>query len=429
MADRVAIIGGGPGGLLVAHRLHAAAPGRFAVTVFEATDRPGGKLVTRRFDAGPRYEAGAAEFYDCSDALRRLVAELGLRPEPLAGEAVVVGGQPVRDVGDLGRVFGAGPAAAVRRFTRRARRQHPPAAFTGATPPAGPLTRRSFARLLARSLPDPVARRYVEAAVRCDLATEPHRVSAGYGLHNWLISARGYARLYRLAGGNDALPRALAARLPAGTLRLNRRVARVGRVPGGRYAVDAGAGPERFDAVVVALPAGWLSGVRWAGPLDRPMARHAARVDRPGHYLRVSVLFRRPAWPGFGSYLRSEAFGGCCMYDESAGGWGVLNWLLAGDAALAWANEPDDALVTACVGSLPAGWGDLRPGVAEARVTRWLGAVVVAPGRPASGDPHRPDPVGHPRLWVTGDYLHDAALNGAVESAERVAASILAPPE
>src|SRR5216683_410072 len=44
----------------------------------------------------------------------------------------------------------------------------------------------------------------------------------------------------------------------------------------------------------------------------------AAPIERPAHYLRVTVVFERPFWRGKvgGSYFLSDAFGGCCVYDE-----------------------------------------------------------------------------------------------------------------
>ncbi|HEX3313605.1 MAG TPA: FAD-dependent oxidoreductase, partial [Gemmataceae bacterium] len=90
----VAILGGGPGGLMTAYQLQKRAVMPFATTIFEASGRLGGKIVTRRFDGAPvPYEAGAAELYDYSqvgeDPLRELIAELGLPTSPMCGATVV----------------------------------------------------------------------------------------------------------------------------------------------------------------------------------------------------------------------------------------------------------------------------------------------------------------------------------------------------
>ena len=66
------------------------------------------------------------------------------------------------------------------------------------------------------------------------------------------------------------------------------------------------------------------------------MQAHVAHYHNPAHYLRMSVLFKKPFWRSKvpGSYFMSDAFGGCCVYDETARHpaepYGALGWLLAG---------------------------------------------------------------------------------------------------
>ncbi len=79
----VGIIGGGPGGLMTAYLLEKMADTPVRTTLFEASYRLGGKVLTPCFDRVPvRYEAGAAEFYDYAhfddDPLKDLITELGL---------------------------------------------------------------------------------------------------------------------------------------------------------------------------------------------------------------------------------------------------------------------------------------------------------------------------------------------------------------
>jgi NAD(P)-binding Rossmann-like domain len=59
---QLAIVGGGPGGLMMAHLLERFPLGLLDVTLFEATAGLGGKILTQRFDTIPAiYEAGVAE--------------------------------------------------------------------------------------------------------------------------------------------------------------------------------------------------------------------------------------------------------------------------------------------------------------------------------------------------------------------------------
>ena len=64
---RVAIIGGGPGGLFTAWHLADRLGAACKVTIYEATDRLGGKILTGKFPGVGSYEIGAAEIYNYSD--------------------------------------------------------------------------------------------------------------------------------------------------------------------------------------------------------------------------------------------------------------------------------------------------------------------------------------------------------------------------
>src|SRR4051794_24016234 len=57
---RVAIIGGGPSGLMAARHLEALPSERIHVTLFEKSERLGGKVLTASFASAPvSFEAGA----------------------------------------------------------------------------------------------------------------------------------------------------------------------------------------------------------------------------------------------------------------------------------------------------------------------------------------------------------------------------------
>jgi protoporphyrinogen oxidase len=412
-----------------------------AITLFEASNRLGGKIVTRRFDAAPvLYEAGAAELYGYShigqDPLRELVAELGLPTSPMQGQTVVLGGRLLKTVDDLDREFGGATAKALRRFNRQARSLISPADYYESDwkeDNQDPLSRHSFRSLLAR-VEDEVARRYIEVTVHSDLATEPHQTTAMYGLQNYLMNEPEYMYLYSIDGGIERLPQELARRLSARVL-LERRVVRVERTPQGRYRVvsrhQGETRGEEFDCVVVALPNNWIPAVEWGGAtLAEAMHRHHKFYDYPAHYLRVTVLFEKPFWRDriAESYFMLDAFGGCCVYDESSRnndqGFGVLGWLLGGEAALTMSNLADDALFDQVLDSLPRCLRHGRQLLLEGRVHRWVGSVNGLPGGRPARDPdarHQPEPTEHPRLFVVGDYLFDSTINGLLDSADVVA--------
>jgi monoamine oxidase len=438
---RIAIVGGGPGGLMTAHRLGERLGIRCEIHLFEASGRLGGKVRTDTFSSVPiRYEAGAAELYDYSEAgddpLREMVRQFGLTTRPMAGPAVVFHGHVIRSNDDLARHFGPAVADAIRVFDRFARSAVTPVAYYESdwkSDNQNPLYAQTFAELL-ETITDPIARRYVRVVTHSDIATEPASTSAMYGLQNYLMNEPGYMRLYTIDGGIERLVTELIARSPA-TVRLNHRVTGVAKNADGKYAIDletpAGPARELFDFIVTALPVAWLDGVRWGSEsLCRAMIAHVRHYDHPAHYLRVTVLFETPFWrPEFvDSYFMLDAFGGCCVYDESGRTdgvtHGVLGWLIAGQAALMMANLDDKTLVDAVLDSLPANLRHGRDSMIEARVHRWAGSVNGLPGGFPVREPdsrHMPDPENHPEFFVVGDYLFDSTLNGVLDSADTVA--------
>jgi monoamine oxidase len=438
---KVAVIGGGPGGLMTARLLEQKSGGACRVTLFEGSSRLGGKIQTRRFSAAPAtYEAGVAECYDYEafgrDRLKDLIRDLGLNPVPTGSSTVALNGIITRDDHEIATHFGRRTLAALEQFRRDAARMVPAASwYRGFDTDDNhhPWARRSCEDLLD-DVEDPIARQYLQTLIHSDMATEPHLTNGLIGLRNILKNVPGYGAQYTIEGGMERLPRRLAAQLTTTDVRLNATVAGVSRRDDGRYSVDVRhdrrlVRSEDFEAVVVALPYNQLRNVEWAGDrLRRAMTRHIAHYDRPGHFLRMSVLFDAPFWRRAmtGSWMMLDAFGGCCVYDEGSGsdtsGHGVLGWLLAGSDALALCNEDDRTLVARAIASLPdALRAEARRHIVESRVHRWAGALSGTPGGFPLRDPraaHRPEPVEHEHLTVVGDYLFDSTLNGVLRSAE-----------
>jgi len=437
---RVAILGGGPGGLMTAYQLqqHCSAP--FEATIYEASSRLGGKILTKQFESAPvAYEAGAAELYDYSqtgeDPLRELVDELGLKVSPMSGTAVVMHDQVLRDVEDVGRVYGEPTRQALQEFDARAKQWMSPQEYYDSDwkeSNADPKMGMSFYEELAH-VPDEAARRYLRTLVHSDLATEPHRTSAAYGLQNYLMNDSSYMRLYTIEGGIERLPQELASRVDARIL-LREPVVRVERAEDETLRVlsvrHGKIVSEEYDFVVVALPNACIPLIEWGGnALGEAMHRHCVRYDYPAHYLRVSVLFREIFWEQTfqDSYLMLDAFGGCCLYDESSRNGcrsaGVLGWLLAGDAAMVASNHTDEQLIRRAIDSLPSFLQRGRELFVEGQVHRWIGSVNGLPGgRPVLDmeSRHIPEPA-HPNLFAVGDYLFDSTINGVLDSADFVA--------
>jgi monoamine oxidase/SAM-dependent methyltransferase len=442
----LAIVGGGPGGLMSAWYLKRKLGDLCRVTIYEASDRLGGKIVTRKFDSAPAmYEAGVAEIYDYSmtgpDPLRELIQHFGLQTIPMDAEQVQFGGELLNDVEGMRRKYGAKTAAAIEAFRKRCAETMTPIEYyegVGAHDNENPWAYKTAEQVLDEEVEDETAKRFFKVMARSDLATESHNTNGLNALKNYLMDVDGYIGLYSIQNGNEQLIECLQSEVNA-DIQLNHRILTVGKAPTGRYQLKMmnGKGPETrdFDLVLVCLPHSWLGTVGWEGEqLRKSMVKHVAYFDRPAHYLRVSILFDTPFWGDkiAGAWFMSEAFGGCCVYNEGArhdvGKHGVLNWLIPGSDALAFANLSDRELIDAALKSLPASLGDARAHFMEGKIHRWLSSVNAIPGGLPVRDVmtnHRPEPKEHPGIVVVGDYLFDSTLNGLLDSSDAATDIIL----
>jgi hypothetical protein len=144
----------------------------------------------------------------------------------------------------------------------------------------------------------------------------------------------------------------------------------------------------------------------------------------------MTLLFQRPYWRHWlkESFCMLDQFDGCCLYDEGMRqphtSYGILGWLVGGNAASEASRYSDEALIEMALDSLPEPLSQGRHLLIEGAVHRWIGAVSSLPGgrmaRPQA-ERHCPEPKDHPNLFFVGDYLFDSTLNGVLDSAEYVA--------
>jgi len=364
-----------------------------------------------------------------------------LQTIPMDAEQVALDGALLNDVPGMRRKYGENTAASIEAFRKRCTEVISPLEYyegVGAHDNEHPWALKTCEQVLDEEVSDPTAKRFFKVMARSDIATEAHNTNGLNALKNFVMDIDGYISLYSIQNGNEQLIECLRSEVDA-DIHLNHRVLKVGKTASGRYRLNMmnGKGPETrdFDLVLVCLPHSWLSTVAWEGErLRASMVKHIAYFDRPAHYLRVSILFDEPFWGDKipGSWFMSEAFGGCCVYNEGSrhdvGKHGVLNWLIAGSDALAFANLTDQELIDAALKSLPASLGNARDYFLEGKIHRWLSSVNALPGGLPVRDVltnHRPEPKEHPGIVVVGDYLFDSTLNGLLDSSDAATDLIL----
>lgn len=226
--SRIAVIGAGFAGLTAATSLNDAG---HAVTVFEARDRVGGRVWSEEVETfdGPRVIERGAEFVlDAYTEMQRLTEENGL--------SLVETGMSyyVREPGDVpftaADIVETGKAAGA------------VVAKVGPSATAEDVLQQLDA--------DPQLVDALRARIEISTAVGAEEVTAGALTQ---VASFEPKKSWRVGGGNQSLPKALAARLD-GAIRLNTPVTRVEAREGGGATVFTADGEEDYDVVVVAIP-------------------------------------------------------------------------------------------------------------------------------------------------------------------------------
>lgn len=254
----VAIIGAGPAGLATAYHLrHSGAD----VTVLEAGDDVGGRTLSLPV-AGVPSCTGALFVYRGTPS-EELATELGIRTVPFTPDTygIHVNGTTVVD-GDNDRLLDRLPVSPtardqLRTFVHTSLDEY--AQFTQGghlTDDAATLGGHTLAERLRGLEPD--TKEIITRAVQGGSVASPDQLSAQYALRYFAsyLAHEKHNRLYPV-DGMQSIPRALAERLPAGTVRLRTRVDRVAVDDAAGYGltVAGAAEPVRAREVVVAVPA------------------------------------------------------------------------------------------------------------------------------------------------------------------------------
>lgn len=253
---RIAVVGAGLAGLVCAHRLVAA--GARNVTLYEAGNRVGGRILSAPglLGEGVVCELGGSFINTEHEDMLRLVREFGLTLEDGLAERTAFASYFVEGRHRTLSEIAAAAGELLPRLT----------ALRAAPGETRDLEdRRSAAAMLDEFGVSGWLRRLLDVGLTQEMGLEPDRISALYLVETFApdpdrpkLGLFSSDQRFQIAGGNDRLPKAIAARLGPGRIRLGHRMEAVRR-RGQAYALtfrrDRAAVEVVADVVVLALPA------------------------------------------------------------------------------------------------------------------------------------------------------------------------------
>jgi len=440
----VIVIGAGLAGLSAAFDLHRAGWG---VTVLEARDRVGGRVLTvRSFSSGLAAEAGGEYIEENQTRMVSLARQLNLQLAN-SGSWQAQTGDWVSFDGKSGRIsdsilWGTNLAGEIERCWL---------ALSGLsqfiTDPDQPQASEEAARLDAQSAADwiqsldahPLAKRYFSTHIRSEYTTEPERFS--------LLDLARNARMYytslerspsmRVMGGNDQIPCALAKVLP--DVRLNAPVTSI-RLKPDRVAVTFEQADSHLtidsDFAILAIPLTTARLIDFNGSL--PIA-HQTMVDEVsyGAVTKVMIEYRKRFWneKKWNGRLATDApivytWDATSHFEHERG---IITAYTGGENARKLSALSDRERIQLAVSEIEKVFPGSSELVETTATVSWLNEpytrgsyLALAPGQVTAYWKTLSEPVGH--LFFAGEHATpiQGFMEGAVESGQRAAARILA---
>jgi monoamine oxidase len=313
--EQVAIVGAGIAGLVTALRLRDAG---IDAVVYESSSRVGGRMHSERsyWNDGQHTEWCGAMVDSLHLNMRRLARRFGLpllntyasRP-PHSRDTCYLDGRyyPMSDADrDFANIYPLMQAqlGKVDALT----------SYVNATPEAKRLDAMSMHDWIVRYVPgglDSQLGRLIKESYRNEYGREVEELSA-LNLVIQLGQQRHYAQNHEMnvlgfsdqkfifKDGSQVLPEAIAAALPAGTIRFGYRLQAIRRTSNGTYELrfDTGSQPENVyaDRVVLAIPFIVLRGLDFSGAGFDSAKVNAITALGYGYHTKLHLQFDRRAW-------------------------------------------------------------------------------------------------------------------------------------
>lgn len=442
-ADPTVVIGAGLAGLRAADLLRRA--GR-SVVVLEARERPGGRVWTVRssFDDGLHAEAGAIRISGAHRSVLQLARQFNLTMVPFESS---VGAS----LASVGGVADRSPAALAHRLASELKQDE-----RGLTPlqlveryvgsissdlGVAAATRASYAKWTdydRLSWPDWLRSRGASAGAvtLMTLGADADEVSALYVLRQFAL-LRASTQLFKIQGGMDLLPRAMASALGS-VVRYNSPVVRVTRMAA-RLRVDYQAGAQtrsiNANRVICAVPLTTLRQIELQPRLSAPKER-AINDAAYANGIRILLQCRSRFWTAAGLNGSARTDRGTelwdCTYDQRSSRRGILGATAGAAIGRQMASKNDDEAVALGVGAAADAFPEVRREFEKGVVQQWgrerwsRGSLVAfRPGQMTAMMPALTEP--EDRLHFAGEHTSSwmGWMEGALESGERAAREVL----
>jgi monoamine oxidase len=313
--ERVAIVGAGIAGLVTALRLHDAGIG---AVVYEASPRVGGRMHSERSYWNDRQhtEWCGAMVDSLHLNMRRLARRFGLpllntyaaRP-PRSRDTCYLDGRYYA-MADADRDF----AKIYPLMQAQLAKVDALTSYVNATPEAKRIDAMSMHDWIVKYVPsglDSQLGRLIKESYRNEYGREVEDLSAlnlviqlgqqRHYLQNHEMNVLGFSdQKFIFKDGSQALPEAIAASLPAGTIRFGYRLQAIRRLSNGTYELrfDNGSQPENVyaDRVVLAIPFIVLRGLDFSGAGFDGAKVKAITTLGYGYHTKLHLQFDRRAW-------------------------------------------------------------------------------------------------------------------------------------